>query len=127
VRPNIGVLRSAILPMLTETGRIDRTLGHQPLDEEIGAEEPIFATIYVGRCLVQPRGPMREREAGGQTVAVTHYDVTLPADTPAQRGDRLTLDTAQYDTALVGATFTIVDIPVDPWQIARFAVAERYT
>ena len=86
-----------------------------------------LVTTYSGRLLVMPQHKVKRLEAGGTTRAVSGYDVTLPVDTDVQRGDIVTVTRARYDGALVGIPLTIVDAPLDPWQIARYAVAERFT
>ena len=127
MRPNIGVLRSAVLPMLTETGVVERETGETTQDPNTGSEVPVVETVYDGPILVRPQYRQTEEEAGGTTYVVGRYDVTFPADTPVVRDDVVKITSAPYDAALVGVEFTLLDVPVDPWQVARFAVAERFT
>ena len=127
MRPNVDVLRSAVLPMLTETGVVERATGETTQDPNTGSEVPVVETVYDGPILVRPQYRQTEEEAGGTTYVVGRYDVTFPADTPVIRGDVVKVTTAPFDAALVGVEFTLLDVPVDPWQLARFAVAERFT
>ena len=127
MRPNIGVLRSAVLPMLTETGVVERETGETLLDENTGSEIRVVETVYDGSMLVRPQYRQTEEEAGGTTHVVGRYDVTFPADTPVVRNDVVRITAAPHDAALAGVEFRLLDVPVDPWQIARYAVAERFT
>ena len=125
MRPNLAVLRSAIAPMLTETGDVGRPTGGWVVVD--GEEVQEVITVYSGPLLIRPRYlDPNAVEVGGGTAYVTKYDVTLPADTDAQRDDLVSL-TAPHDAALTGVSFRILDAPLDPWQIARYCVAERVT
>ena len=127
MRPNVGVLRSAVLPMLTETGRVDRETGEYVTDPVTLSDVPVVETIYDGPVLVRPQYRVSTEEAGGTTVVVGRYDVTFPADTPVVRDDVVKVTVAPFDAALVGVEFKLLDIPVDSWQVARICTAERFT
>jgi hypothetical protein len=128
MRPNIGVLRSALLPTLTETGVVERETGESYFDEDTGSTVPVVATVYDGPVLVRPQyRQVSEEEAGGATYVVGKYDVTFPADAPVIRGDVVKVTDAPFDAALVGEEFHLLDIPLDAWQIARTCTAERFT
>lgn len=127
MRPNVGVLRSAVLPMLTETGIVERETGETVFDEWTGQETPVMETVYDGPVLVRPQYRATEEEAGGTTIVVGRYDVTFPADTPVVTGDKVKMTVAPYDAALVGVEFTLLDVPVDAWQVARICTAEHFT
>lgn len=125
MRPNLGVLRSALSGMLTETGVVGRPTGGWVVVDGIEVQEVV--TVYAGPLLLQPRDlDPNAVEVGGGTAYVTKYDVTLPADTDARRDDLVSL-TAPDDAALTGVSFRILDAPLDPWQLARYCVAERIT
>lgn len=125
--PNIGVLRSAVLPMLTEHGIVERETGETTQDPNTGSTIPVVATVYDGPVLVRPQYRQTEEEAGGTTYVVGRYDVTFPADAPVVRNDVVKVTSSEHDAALAGTEFTLLDVPVDSWQIARFTVAERIT
>lgn len=124
--PNLAVLRSAIGPMLTETGTLTRLTGATVEDPLTGVREPVWETVWSGPLLVRPEDrSLRVADAGDVTYSVLRFDVTLPAETPAQIGDNLTIETCPGDASLAGQTLRLIDVPRDGWQIARFAVAER--
>ena len=125
--PNIGVLRSAVLPMLTEHGVVERETGETYFDENTGSTVPVVETVYDGPVLVRPQYRQTEEEAGGTTYVVGRYDVTFAADAPVVRNDVVKVTSSEHDAALVGVEFKLLDVPVDAWQIARFTVAERFT
>jgi hypothetical protein len=126
--PNVGVLRSAVLPMLTETGVVERETGEVTTDPNTGSDVPVVETVYDGPVLVRPQyRQVSEEEAGGTTYVVGRYDVTFPADTPVVRNDLVRITAAPNDAALVGVEFKLLDVPLDAWQVARFTVAERFT
>ena len=128
MRPNVGILRSAVLPMLTETGVVERETGETVIDEETGSETPVVETVYGGPVLVRPQyRQATEEEAGGTTFVVGKYDVTFPADTPVVRGDVVKVTSSPLDAALAGVGFHLLDVPVDAWQVARICTAERFT
>lgn len=125
--PNLGVLRSALAPMLTATGEIERSTGRtEPVEGSIG-EDTIYEVVYAGPVLVRPDGSATKVSVGGVTLPVSRYDVTLPADTDAMIGDRLTITSADHDPALVGQVLRLTDVPLDTWQVARFCKAKRDT
>ncbi len=67
MRPNLTVMRSAIAPMLTETGTVKRATGDYTFDEETGYETREYVTVYEGPVLVQPEGDVTLVNAGGTT------------------------------------------------------------
>ena len=83
MRPNTGVLRSALLPTLTETGVVERETGESYFDEETGSTVPVVETVYDGPVLVRPQyRQVSEEEAGGATYGVGKYDLTSPQTRP---------------------------------------------
>lgn len=127
MRPNLTVLRSAILPMLTETGTVQRLTGYI-FDEETGQDEPILEHVWSGPLLIRPQSANEKVvEVGGLSLTLTRYDVTFPAETAIPASGLLTITSADFDPLLVGAQFRIVDVPLDAWAVARYAVAERQT
>ena len=125
MRPNLAVLRSAIGPMLTETGIVERNTGETTTDPD-GFEIPVYATVFSGPMLVRPEDrSMRVANIAGGSYTVLRFDVTLPADADALVGDRLTVTSCPGDPTLVGESLKLIDVPRDAWQVARFAVAER--
>jgi hypothetical protein len=124
--PNIGVLRSAIGPMLTDTGTISRQTGEYEQDEETGMEEPIYAQVYSGPVLVRPE-PAVEVTIGGVEFSQARYDVTFPAETPVVVGDILVMGTVAHDPELAGQQIRLTDTPLDAWSVARFCKGERAT
>lgn len=124
MRPNLAVLRSAIGPMLTETGIVERQNG--TTTDPDGWEVPLYVTVFTGPMLVRPEDrSMRVADIGGSSYTVLRFDVTLPADVDALIGDQLTVTSCPGDPTLVGEALKLVDVPRDSWQVARFAVAER--
>lgn len=130
MRPNIGVMRSRVAARLTETGTVTRPgEGDGVFDPETGEYTfPPPTVVHDGPLLVRPqnRGE-RVVEAGGATYALTRYDVTLPAGVDVRRADTVTVTAAPYDDALVGVSLTVLDVPLDAWQVARVCVAQRTT
>lgn len=125
MRPNLAVLRSAIGPILTETGTITREDGYWT-DPDTGMEEPRMVTIHDGPCLVRPEG-VQYVVVGGVERPIQRYDVTLPAETPAEIGDVLVLGDVPHEPDLSGAQIRITDAPLDSWAVARFCKGERAT
>ena len=126
MRPNLAVLRSALAPMLTEVGTVDYKTGNYVIDPETGFEEEEWATAYTGPVLVRPEDrSSRVVDIGSVSYTVLRFDVTFPADAPVTIGYRLTLTSCPGDPTLVGIHLKLVDVPLDAWSVARFAVAER--
>lgn len=124
MRPNLAVLRSAVGPMLTETGTVERQNG--TTTDPDGFEIPLYVTVFTGPMLVRPEDrSLRVANVGGVSWPVLRFDVTLPADADALIGDRLTVTSCPGDPTLVGESLKLIDVPRDAWQVARFAVAER--
>jgi hypothetical protein len=126
VRPNLTVLRAALNALLTDTATIHRNTGRVEQNEDTGLEEPVFDLVYTGPVLVQP---LRATEVGigGVELVLGRYDVTLPAETDAATGDKLTVISSAGDTTLTGQTLSLTDVPADSYQVARFCKAERST
>lgn len=128
MRPNLTVLRSAIGPLLTEAGVVKRPTGGWVYDPETGTDVEEVVTIYTGPLLIAPRAASTaSEEVGGRTDTVAQYDVTLPAETAVEIGDRVSLTTAPTDPSLAGVEFTLTGVDLDPWAVARFCRAERRT
>lgn len=66
-------------------------------------------------------------DAGGSSYVVARYDVTLPPNAAVKRDDLVTVTSSPYDSALLNVPFRILDVPLDPWQVARYCTAERFT
>lgn len=128
MRPNLTVLRSAIGPMLTETGIVERPGEGWVYDPVIREDVQAKETIYSGRMLIAPRGnATATEEVGGRTDHVEQYDVTLPAETDAKVGDLVKLTAAPTDPSFLDVEFTLTSVDLDPWAVARFCRAERRT
>ncbi len=126
MRPNIAVLRSAIGPMLTETGTVQHMTGRYVQDEATGLEAPEYVTVYTGPVLVRPQADsLRIASSGGASFPVLKFEVTLPADSDVAIGDVLTVTDAPFDDDLTGRPLRLVDVALDAWQAARFCLAER--
>jgi hypothetical protein len=121
MRPNIGVLRSAIGPMLTETGTIS-SLEWVKVD---GLDVEVLVTKFNGPCLVRPEGEIQTVAVGGVERPILSYDVTFPADADVSLGDVLVLDDVPFDPALSGASINLTDVPLDSWAVARFCKGKR--
>lgn len=120
MRPNLDVLRSAIAPMLTETGIVKRPGDGWIYDPETGLETREYVTVYEGPVLVQPEGDATLVHVGGSSWPVRPLEVTLPAESDVNIDDVLTLTTCPNDPTLVGQEIEIFDVKRDSWQIARF-------
>lgn len=130
MRPNIETVRYRAHSWLTDTATLTRPgQGQGEFNPETGEFDPPAPVVaYTGKVLVRPQNNAeRIVEAGEATATVTRYDVTLPANTPVQNGDTLTVTACEFDAALVGTELTILDVLVDVWQVARRAVAARVT
>ena len=110
MRPNLGVLRSAVGPMLTEAGTIERQDG-TTLDPD-GYEIPNMVTVFAGPVIVRPEAPVRS------------FDVTFPAESDVVIGDLLTLTDCPFDAVLIGQPIRITDVRHDSWQVALFATGK---
>ncbi|MGZ5406119.1 MAG: DUF6093 family protein, partial [Nocardioides sp.] len=120
MRPNLAVLRSAMAPMLTETGAVKRATGDYTFDEETGLEDREYVTVYEGPVLVQPEGDVTLVNVGGGTWPIRPLDVAFPADADVAIGDVLTLTDCPGVPGLVGREIGITDVKRDAWQVARF-------
>lgn len=132
MRPNIGVLRSALLPMLTEHGQVWKPgTGDPVFNPNTGQyDDPPDVMVWEGPVLVRPQGRDVQIVNGGSTgltYALTRYDVTMPAETPADRGMWLIVTDCTFEPELVGLRINLVDVPLDAWAIARFCVGEIAT
>ncbi|MFC5999342.1 DUF6093 family protein [Quadrisphaera sp. GCM10027208] len=129
MRPNVELLRSRQASYLTETGTVTRPGGEGYWDDTLGQwVEGGTVLVHDGPLLVRPQSNAeRVVEAGEATVAVSKYDVTLPALTPVQRGDTVTVTSSPLDPALEGVQLTVQDVPLDVWQVARYCVAVMVT
>lgn len=123
MRPNLAVLRSSVLPMLTEAGQIRRITGYE-WNEESGFEEPVYETVLDGPILIRPDGINNVQTPAGEW-AQERYDVTMPANTAAAVGDLLTVTACPFEPALIGQEISLVDVPRDAWAVATFAKGER--
>lgn len=124
MRPNVDVLRSALLPMLTEAGECYRNTGQYEQDPDTGIEQPVLTLVWSGPVLVRPES-QADITVGGVEFQRSRYDVTLPAEAQVAVNDVLMLGAVNYDSQLTGARITITDVPLDSWQIARFCKGER--
>ncbi|WP_137120912.1 DUF6093 family protein [Segeticoccus rhizosphaerae] len=127
MRPNLALLRSRLATRLTETGKVLEQTGTETSDVPPFDEVPVYATHYEGPILVRPQDQSRVVEAGGASYTVSRYDVTMPADTNVVNGWTIEVTVAPFDPALVGQKFTVLDVPLDAWQVARTVVAARVT
>lgn len=127
MRPTLGTLRATAARRMTETGTITRPgQGGPVFNEDTGQyDNPVPVVVYDGPILVRPQAGIRDAVAGEREWTITRYDVTLPAGTAVRNGDPITVTTAPYDPALVGVRLTVLDVPLDAWQVARTVVAER--
>lgn len=123
MRPNLPVLRSAIGPMLTETGTLKRP-GEWVWDETTGTDVREYVTVFTGPCLVQPEGDVQIVDVGGASWPVRPLDVTFPYSADVEIGDLLTLTDCPGDPALVGQEIEIKDVRHDAWQVARFCLGQ---
>ena len=89
MRPNVGVLRSAIGPMLTEAGTITRQDG--TTTDPDGYEIPNMVTVFDGPVLVRPEGRVQLVAVGGTERPRLSFDVTFPAESDVVIGDSGTL------------------------------------
>lgn len=124
MRPNVEILQAKVRDWLTDAGRVEWQDG-TIRDPETGLDVPNWVERYNGPLLVQPQSSYKRVVSGGAAFTVTKYDVTLPADTPVQTEDRLTIDTSAFDAQLNGAVMTILDVSLDTWQLGRYCVAQR--
>ena len=131
MRPNLGVLRSAVAPLLTETGTVEKVTGtfYDPTaDGGNGAEVQARENVYTGPLLIAPSATATvTEEVGGRTASVEQYDVTLPAETAVEIGDLVTLTVAPTDPSFLDVEFILTGVDLDPWAVARFCRAERHS
>lgn len=128
MRPNLGVLRSAVGPLLTETGKVERPGEGWVYDPELGEDVQAKETVYTGPLLIAPSATATAtEEVGGRTASVEQYDVTLPAETAVEIGDLVTLTVAPTDPSFLDVEFILTGVDLDPWAVARFCRAERHT
>lgn len=128
MRPNLTVLRSAIGPMLTETGTVKRPTGNVVYDPVTQTEIEETIDVYEGPLLIQPRAASNTTvEVGGRTASVAEYDLTLPAETPVEINDLVRLTSAPTDPSLADVVFIVTSVDLDPWSAARFARMELHT
>ncbi len=99
--------------------------GEPVFDPDTGTYvNPPAVEVYTGPCLVRPvERASRVVEAGGAAVSLRTYDVTLPAGTPVEVADTVTV-TVSPDAGLVGQAMRVLDVPYDEWQVNRRVVAE---
>lgn len=122
MRPDIAVLRSAIGPMLTEHGTIERQDG--TTIDAYGDEVPNMVTAFDGPVLVRPEGGVQYVATGGVDRPVRALDVTFPAEADVRIGDVLTLTVCPFDPTLIGTPIRITDVRHDAWQVARFCTGK---
>lgn len=126
MRPLAGHLRAVEGRLLTGRCAVTRPgEGDGPLDPDTGqVADPPPVQVFEGACLVRPTDrASRIVESGGRALSLLTYDVTLPAGTPVERGDTLTV-TASADPGLVGQALTVLDVPYDEAAVSRRIVCE---
>lgn len=124
MRPNLDVLRSAIAPMLTETGTVKRPGDGWTYDEATGYEIREYVTVYDGPVLVQPEGDVKIVNVGAGSWPIRPLDVTFPHDADIRIDDVLTLTACAGDPELIGQEIGIKDVRHDSWQAARYCKGE---
>lgn len=85
------------------------------------------AVVYVGKCRVKPRDNAdRQVEAGGETVSLWPYIVSIPMSaTGIMLDDTITVSQAGLDPDLVGLVLRVRDVPVGSTLTARRLGCER--
>lgn len=122
--PNLGILRSAIAPMLTDTADLSHYDGEPVIDPDTGIATYPEVVTWSGPVLVRPQAAV-EIGIGGIEITQGRYDVTLPAETATSVGHFLIVTASTGDTRLVGMRLTLTDVPADSYQVARFCRAEQ--
>lgn len=124
MRPNLDVLRSALLPLLTDIAEVTVRSGEPVIDPDTGEATYPTVVVYTGPVLVRPQNAV-ELGLGGIEITQGKYEVTLPAEADVHVGSTLTVTASTGDTRLVGMALTLTDVPVDSFQVARFCKAEQ--
>lgn len=130
--PGSHVIHPRMLPALstiaqnaqTGAGRLLSPSGTSTFDATTGRSTPAAPTVmYVGTCRVQPKQRMAAPvvHAGEQPVTLPDFQITVPISVAAEV-HMLWEMTACTDTALVGKTFTVLDVAYGTLQAERHLV-----
>lgn len=122
--PNVAMLRSSLGGLLTQQGVVQEEGGYV-YDPDTDTEVLEYVTVYSGRMLIRPRSgePTSSTSVTGPWF-LDKYDVTLPANATAKRGDVVSLTVCPNDPGMVGVKFMLLDVPWDQFQIARNCIAD---
>lgn len=87
---------------------------------------PDVTTVASGvPCWVRPSlRATREVEAGGATIILHLYDVKVPLETAAEKGDVLTV-TESRDAHLQGRFLTVREVVTREWRASRVLVCQE--
>lgn len=122
--PNVGVLRSSLGTLLTQQGVVQEEGGYV-YDPDTDTEVREMVTVYSGRMLIRPRsGEPTSTSTDIGPWFIDKFDITLPANATAARGNLVSLTTSANDPGMIGVQFRLLDAPWDQYQIARNCVAE---
>lgn len=117
MRPNLTVLRGALLTLLTEQCKVERWTGeYVPDPPRLDKKE--YVEVWSGPCLIRPEG-VDLGSIGDATFTRGLWDVTLPPDVDVAIEDVLTVTVCPWDAALVDTHVELMDVPRDAWQVAR--------
>ena len=108
--------------------RITRPSDDTPvLNTTTGDVEPTPGElIYEGPCQIRAATVQsQDVEAGEAVVRLRKLVLKLPANTPVQKDDNVTIVFSEHDDGLENRAFRITDVPHDDWQIARVALLEE--
>ena len=124
---NVAQLREQASRWLVDTGAIDRKTGETTIDPDTYEQVDVYEHVYTGPMMLYPHAEASSAAAGETTFTVKKYDLVIFADVQGAGSDRVTLDTSKYDLALVGVHFTITDVVVESFEIARTVIVTRVT
>lgn len=114
--------RRAAEGLMTDTCTITRGGGDRVFDPPTGEYVTTAgAQLYSGRCRVRPRDNADQVvEAGGQTVSLFPYVVSLPVSAvPFAVDDLVTVTDSRLDPALVGVLLRVRQVNVGSQVTAR--------
>lgn len=103
--------RAAAERLMVDECAITRATGHA-LNEETGADESTYATVYTGKCRVQAGEVMAHNtDVAGREATFIRVSISVPLDAdPALPGDLVTITAAAFDPQLPGRQFRVVGV-----------------
>ena len=113
----VATFRTQWATRLIDTVTFTRTTGRGILNESTLQYSGATTTeIYSGDALIRPVKTTDQEAYGQQETSVVELDVFMPHDAgDFQPEDDGTIDTATYDTDLVGKTMRVVEVEYDSY------------